>query len=87
MNYTECIEQARGRIGSYCRRAGNVTAEPVKTRCRGREPKASEIPPSATMTNGKKSVSRWTRWSKTVHVIRHWNCLAERFSIRFLPVR
>ena len=69
------------------RRAGNVTAEPVKTRCRGREPKVSEIPPSATMTNGKKSASRWTRWSKTVHVIQHWNCLVERFSIRFLQVR
>ena len=36
MNYSECIENARTRIGNYCKACRSVTDVPVRTRCRDR---------------------------------------------------
>ena len=87
MNYTECIEQARGRIGSYCKACSE---------CNGRACK-NQMPGPGAKGIGDTAIRNYDKW-KEIRVQmdtlvenrpcdRHWNCLAERFSIRFLPVR
>lgn len=56
MNYTECIENARPRLGKYCKPVLNATAAHAKTRCPVPAQRASETQPYATTTNGNKSV-------------------------------
>lgn len=56
MNYTECIENARPRLGNTARHVLNATAAHAKTRCLVPAQRASETQPYATTTNGNKSV-------------------------------
>ncbi len=57
MNYTECIENARPRLGKILQRLVlNATAAHAKTRCLVRAQRASETQPYAITTNGNKSV-------------------------------
>ena len=56
MNYTECIENARPRLGKYCKACPECNGRACKNRCPVPAQRASETQPYATMTNGNKSV-------------------------------
>ena len=55
MNYSECIENARPRIGKYCKACPECNGRACKNQMPDLDQKELAIQPSAIMTNGKKS--------------------------------
>lgn len=57
MNYTECIENARPRLGKYCKACPECNGRACKNQMPGPGSKGvSATQPYATTTNGNKSV-------------------------------
>ena len=56
MNYEECIELARPRIGKYCKACKECNGKACGNQIPGPGAKGMEIRQFATMISGKKSV-------------------------------
>ena len=84
MNYSECIENARTRIGNYCKACPECNGRAARIRCLDLGQRESEIQLSVIMINGKKSVFRWTQLQKTNRWIHPWSSSERSFYIHFL---
>ena len=56
MNYTECIENARPRLGKYCKACPECNGRACKNQMPVPAQRVSVTQPYATTTNGRKSV-------------------------------
>ena len=87
MNYSECIENARTRIGNYCKACPECNGRACKNQMPDPVQKVLEILQLEIMINGKKSVFRWTQLQKTNWWIHPWSSSERSFYIHFLQDR
>ena len=87
MNYSECIENARTRIGNYCKACPE---------CNGRACK-NQMPGPGAKGIGDTAIRNYDKWkeirvqmdtiAETNQWIHHWNSLERSFYIHFLQDR
>ncbi len=87
MNYSECIENARTRIGNYCKACPECNGRACKNQMPG--PGAKGVGDTAIRNYDKwkeirvqmDTIARINRW------IHHWSSSGRNSNIRFLQVR
>lgn len=88
MNYAECLELARGKMGNYCKACPE---------CNGRACK-NQMPGPGAKGIGDTAIRNYDKWKEIrVQMDTHWwrngpsiplfRCLERIFSIHFLQVR
>ncbi len=87
MNYSECIENARTRIGNYCKACPECNGRACKNQMPGPGQRELEIQLSAIMTNGRKSVYRWIQLPKNKPVDTSLELFGKKFLYPFLQDR